>query len=282
MDPLRRGDVFTPPISSTRKRLTVPGAAHMTRKEFIRLASCGAASAAAGSAFGPFDARPAGADTRVQPGVPASGPATGITAAVVSFIAGARLERFPDRAIVEAKRCLIDGFGVMLAGSTVRGSQIVREYVKSSAGRGEATVLGPARMAAPAAQAALANGASGHAMDYDDTQLSSSPDRVFGLLTHPTVPALAASLAVGERIGVSGRAFLEAFLIGFEVECKIAESIDPHHYLRGFHSTGTIGTFGAAACAAKLLSLPPGAVAHAIGIAASMSAGIRVNFGSMT
>ena len=254
----------------------------MTRKEFIRLASRGAASAAAGSAFGPFDARPAGADTRVQSGVPANGPARGITAAVVSFIAGARLDRFPDRALVESKRCLIDGLGVMLAGSTVRGSQIVREYVKSSAGRHDATVLGPAPMAAPAAQAALANGASGHAMDYDDTQLSSSPDRVFGLLTHPTVPALAASLAVGERIGASGRVFLEAFLVGFEVECKIAEAIDPHHYLRGFHSTGTIGTFGAAASAAKLLSLQPGAIAHAIGIAASMSAGIRVNFGSLT
>ena len=110
-------------------------------------------------------------------------------------------------------------------------------------------------MAASAAQAALANGASGHAMDYDDTQLSTTPDRVFGLLTHPTTPALAASLAVAERRGVSGRAFLEAFLTGFEVECKIAEAINPNHYLRGFHSTGTIGTFGAAASAAKLLNL---------------------------
>ena len=253
----------------------------MTRKEFIRLASRGAASAAAGSTFS-FDARAAGAETRAQSSEPARSPAAGITAAVVSFIAGARLDRFPDRALVEAKRCLIDGLGVMLAGSTVRGSQIVHEYVKSSGGRNEATVLGRAPTTAPAAQAALANGASGHAMDYDDTQLSSSPERVFGLLTHPTVPALAASLAVGERIGASGRVFLEAFLVGFEVECKIAEAIDPHHYLRGFHSTGTIGTFGAAASAAKLLGLQPGATAHAIGIAASMSAGIRVNFGSMT
>ena len=119
-------------------------------------------------------------------------------------------------------------------------------------------------------------------MDYDDTQLSSTPDRVFGLLTHPTVPALAASLAVGERLGVSGRRFLEAFATGFEVECKVAEAINPDHYLRGFHSTGTIGTIGAAASAASLLDLDARATAHALGIAASMSAGIRVNFGSMT
>ena len=123
----------------------------------------------------------------------------------------------------------------------------------------ESTVFGPAKLLATAAQAALANGASGHAMDYDDTQLSSTPDRVFGLLTHPTVPVLAASLAVGERLDSSGRTFLEAFLTGFEVECKIAEAINPNHYLHGFHSTGTIGTFGAAASAAKLLKLHTGA-----------------------
>jgi 2-methylcitrate dehydratase PrpD len=137
-------------------------------------------------------------------------------------------------------------------------------------------------LSATAAHAALANGASGHAMDYDDTQLSTTPDRVFGLLTHPTVPALAASLAVGERIGASGRSVLEAFLVGFEVECKIAEAIKPDHYVHGFHSTGTIGTFGAAASAAKLAKLSRAATAHALGIAASLSAGIRVNFGSMT
>ena len=168
------------------------------------------------------------------------------------------------------------------AGATTHGSAIVREYITSGGGAKEATVLGPARLSATAAQAALANGASGHAMDYDDTQLSASADRVFGLLTHPTVPALAASLAVAERLGVSGAVFLEAFLTGFEVECKIAEAINPSHYLHGFHSTGTIGTFGAAASAAKLLKLSPAATAHALGIAASMSAGIRVNFGSMT
>ena len=84
---------------------------------------------------------------------------------------------------------------------------------------------------APAALAALANGASGHAMDYDDTQLSTTPDRIFGLLTHPDAAAARRRRSrVGERMGVSGAAFLEAFLTGFEVECKIAEAIDPTHY----------------------------------------------------
>jgi 2-methylcitrate dehydratase PrpD len=248
----------------------------MTRKEFLKLAAVPLAAGASGPAL----------RAQTAPGRPA---VSGVTAAVVSFITAVRFDRFPERAIAEAKRCLTDGFGVVLAGATTRGSAIVREYIEASGGGATAashgraaTVLGPEPMLASAAHAALANGASGHAMDYDDTQLSTTPDRVFGLLTHPTVPALAASLAVGERLGVSGRTFLEAFLTGFEVECKIAEAIDPDHYLRGFHSTGTIGTLGAAAGAAKLLKLSPGATAHALGIAASMSAGIRVNFGSMT
>jgi 2-methylcitrate dehydratase PrpD len=210
-----------------------------------------------------------------------------MTAAIVEFMDRLSFDQIPERAVVEARRCLIDGLGVVLAGATVRGSEIVRDYIKTvgraaSADSAASTVLGPERLSAAAADAALANGASGHAMDYDDTQLSSSPDRVFGLLTHPTVPALAASLAVGERLNVSGRAFLQAFVTGFEVECKMAEAINPDHYQRGFHSTGTLGTFGSVASAAVLMKLTRPQIAHALGIAASMSSGIRVNFGSMT
>src|SRR5438093_13750020 len=90
------------------------------------------------------------------------------------------------------------------------------------------------------------------------------------------------SLALGERQRASGAQFLEAFLVGFEVECKIAEAIHPHHYTKGFHSSGTIGTFGAMAAAAKLLRLDRDATAHAIATAASMASGRRVHFGTMT
>jgi 2-methylcitrate dehydratase PrpD len=96
------------------------------------------------------------------------------------------------------------------------------------------------------------------------------------------VPALASALAMSESVGASGREFLQAFLVGFEVECKVAEAILPDHYNNGFHSTGTLGTFGAAAAAAKLLKQPPAAIAHTMAIAASLAAGIRVNFGTMT
>jgi 2-methylcitrate dehydratase PrpD len=206
----------------------------------------------------------------------------GSTDALTAFITTATLAKMPADVVAQARRCLVDGFGVILAGSTVKGSEIVRDYVRGLSARKEATSIGAGTTTTSAAHAALLNAASGHAMDYDDTQLSTTPDRTFGLLTHPTVPPLASALAVAERTHASGAAFLEAFLVGFEVECKVAEAIAPEHYNRGFHSTGTIGTFGAAAAAAKLMHMPAEQVRHMLTIASSMSSGIRVNFGSMT
>ena len=252
----------------------------VTRKDFLKAAAATTVGSIAASTpevrAQQADQDPAGVKSRKRP------PSRGVTQEVVTFIARSRIEQFPDDVVRQGKRCLIDGFGVVLAGATLHGSAIVREYVKSSGGKQDASVLGPERVRVPVELAALANGASGHAMDFDDTQLSTTPDRTFGLLTHPTVPVLASALAVSERSGASGQEFLQAFLVGFEVECKIAEAISPDHYNHGFHSTGTIGTFGSAAAAAKLLKLEPAAIAHAIAIAASMSSGIRVNFGTMT
>jgi 2-methylcitrate dehydratase PrpD len=250
----------------------------ITRKTFLHSAAATALGAAVPAAV-PIDARAAG---RLAPKKVEGTAIAGATDAVARFIAATTLSSMPADVVLQAKRCLVDGFGVMLAGSTVRGSEIIREYVRATGAVRESTTIGAGSLMASAAHAALVNAGSGHAMDYDDTQLSTTPDRTFGLLTHPTVPVLAAALAVAERRHASGTAFLEAFLIGFEVECKIAEAIDPDHYERGFHSTGTIGTFGAAAAAAKLMGLAGGQLHHMLAIAASMSSGIRVNFGSMT
>jgi 2-methylcitrate dehydratase PrpD len=205
-----------------------------------------------------------------------------VTDAVVDFVVSAVFAALPAEAVRIGKRCIIDGLGVMLAGSTQEAGRILRAYVHETGGRAEATAFGPTAVRTCAASAALLNGTSGHALDWDDTQLATSPDRIFGLLTHPTVPPLAAALAIGERQRVAGREFLEAFLIGFEVECKIAEAIHPSHYKKGFHTSGTVGAFGAAAAAARLMGLSAEKTAHALAIAASTAAGIRVNFGTMT
>ncbi len=132
------------------------------------------------------------------------------------------------------------------------------------------------------ANPAFANGVGIHADDYDDTQLAVAADRVYGLLTHPTAPALPAALAMGETLGASGAAVMLAYHLGVEVECKIAEAIAPRHYQTGFHATATCGTFAAASAAASLLGFDVETTTRALSIAGSQSAGLRENFGTMT
>ena len=207
---------------------------------------------------------------------------TGVTREAAAFASNLKFQDLPDEALRIAKRCVLDGLGLMVAGSDQPCTTIVRRQSASLGRVPEASVLGaePALMAAPLA--ALINGTAGHAMDWDDTQLSVTPDRIYGLLTHPTIPPLSAGLAVSEKLGrVSGRDFMTAFLAGFEVECKIAEAIRPDHYKKGFHTSGTVGTFGAAVTAGKLLGLSEPQLCHALGASASMAAGIRASFGTM-
>jgi 2-methylcitrate dehydratase PrpD len=138
-------------------------------------------------------------------------------------------------------------------------------------------------MKVPAAAAARVLGTAGHAHDWDDSQVSLDPAHVYGLLTHPTIPPLTSALVLAQKLGtVDGKTFMLAFLAGFEVECKISEWMLPQHYLRGMHSSGTVGTFGAYAAAAKLLGLRGDQLRSGFGIVASLAAGIRCNFGTMT
>ena len=206
-----------------------------------------------------------------------------ITMEVARFIEQMAFDELPDQVLRLGKRCVLDGLAVILAGSQQQCAQIVRDYSLKNGQVSESTAFGNQPVKLPAMFAALVNGTAGHAMDWDDTQLSTTPDRIFGLLTHPTVPPLVAALAVAETCdAVSGKEFMTAFLTGFEVECKIAEAIFPEHYAKGFHTSGTIGTFGAAVAAAKLLALDTDQLRHMLGITASMASGIRVNFGTMT
>ncbi len=206
-----------------------------------------------------------------------------LTGEAVDFATALRFDDLSHEAVHLARRCVLDGLAVMLAGSEQPALEILERYIDKIGGAEESRLLGFASRRVPAHLAALWHGLAGHAMDWDDTQLSENQGRAYGLLTHPTIPPLAACLAISDMLGgVDGRRFLTAFVAGFEVECKIAEAINPDHYMKGFHSSGTIGTFGSAIAAAKLLGLETRAMARAVGIAASMASGIRVNFGTMT
>jgi 2-methylcitrate dehydratase PrpD len=150
-------------------------------------------------------------------------------------------------------------------------------------GKPEALLLGRGSARVPAPTAARVLGTAGHAHDWDDSQVSKDPAHVYGLLTHPTIPPLTSALVMAQKLGaVDGKTFMLAFLTGFEIECKISEWMLPQHYLRGMHSSATVGTFGAYAAAAKLLGLKEDKLRSGFGIAASFAAGIRCNFGTMT
>src|SRR4029453_1912800 len=153
----------------------------------------------------------------------------GLTQEVASFVAKTRYRDIPRDVIRLARGFILDGLGVALAGSTDECSRIVQAHIREIGGKEESPVLGTP-LAVPKPEAALANGVAGHAMDFDDTQLSTSKEAVYGLLTHPTTPVLAAVLAVGEKQKISGAELLLAYITGVEVECRIADSINPRHY----------------------------------------------------
>jgi 2-methylcitrate dehydratase PrpD len=212
-----------------------------------------------------------------------------LTQAVVAFICRDDKAGPTGEHLRLARRCVLDGLAVALGGSQQPGMAPLARYINATGGNGASRPLGGAGdLCLPAHLAALWTGTAGHAMDWDDTQLAEGPGRPYGLLMHPTMPPLAASLALIAQVAnetgapVTGEQFLDAFATGFEVGCKIAEAINPDHYMRGFHTSGTIGTFAATGAACRLLGLDPETTARAIGIAASCSAGIRANFGTMT
>ena len=209
---------------------------------------------------------------------------THITAEAAAFAASVNYSDIPKDALKVGRRCMIDGIGQFVAGCVTKPVEIVAADVAEQGGREEALLLGQGTTKVPATLAARVIGTAGHALDWDDTQASKDPRHVYGLLTHPTVPPLAAALALAQKLGnVSGRDFMTAFQAGFEVECKIAEWMLPEVYKRGLHASAAEGTIGAAITAGKLLKLDEKAFRYAIGIATSCSAaGIRANVGTMT
>src|SRR6202165_3037636 len=208
--------------------------------------------------------------------------APGLTKSVAEFIVNTKYEAIPPDVIELGKKSILDGFGLALAGSASVMGTIARKYAESfGLGEMRASVIGTGMKAHPRL-AAFVNGVSIHADDYDDTQLSAAKDRIYGLLTHPTVGVLPPAVAICELGHRSGKDFLVAYHMGVEVETKINEAISPRHPDEGFHPPGTCGTFGSTAACARLRGLDVQQTVYALGIGATEGGGFRDNFGSMT
>ena len=205
----------------------------------------------------------------------------GLTREVAAFVLATAADKIPQEVFSLGKKSILDGFGLALSGSIAASGKIVQTYLEKAGGKGAASVIGTA-IKTSGRFAAFANGIGIHADDFDDTQLAVAEDRVYGLLTHPTAPCLPAALSEAEAGKLSGLDFLAAYLVGVEVECKIAEAISPRHYQHGFHATATCGPFASASAVGRLRAFDENTMIRALGIAGSQSGGLRENFGTMT
>ncbi|HWH79232.1 MAG TPA: MmgE/PrpD family protein [Candidatus Binatus sp.] len=203
-----------------------------------------------------------------------------ISQRIAEFIERTSPGRIPAAVCEIAKLHLLDGLATMLGGAREESARLLCHHYVRLRGKEEASVLGTS-IRLPAEQAALINGIQGHVLDYDDAQLTTSASRPMGQQTHPTSPVLAALLALAESQQANGSALLASYIVGVEVACRLGDAIDPSHYLDGFHPTGTLGAFGAAAACAHLLKLKPASIRHALGIAGTLSSGLRANRGTM-
>ena len=198
--------------------------------------------------------------------------AAGLTRQLAVHASEMRWESLPANVLSVAKHCLLDWVGVTIAASAEPLVTILEARARAEGGSPRASLLSSG-LRTSLGQAALVNGSAGHALDYDDVLLP-----VNG---HPTVPVAPAVLALGESLGASGKDVLSAFVAGVETESRVGALMGEAHYAQGWHATGTVGTFGAAAGAGRLLGLDPERLAHALGIAGTQAAGLKAVFGTM-
>jgi 2-methylcitrate dehydratase PrpD len=180
---------------------------------------------------------------------------------------------FTDETYGRARAAIIDMIGVMLAGSLHEGGEILRSVILPTAASGKSRVFGT-ELRLNALDAALLNGTAAHMLDYDD-----SNSHLHG---HVSVAILPAILALADEKGIDGRDVLKAYLTGFEAAARMGNAVSRRQYTHGWHPTTTVGLFGAVAAASVLSDLTEGQTATALGIATSLSAGIKSNFGTMT
>jgi 2-methylcitrate dehydratase PrpD len=195
-----------------------------------------------------------------------------LTRALARQSAALDYDELPGPVCELAAQCILDYLGVALAGAADPLVRILLDEMAEAGGASQAGIIGHS-IRLPALSAALVNGAAAHALDYDDVNMA--------MPGHPSVAILPGLLALAEFKGSSGREVVTAFVAGYETACRIGAALQPGHYNLGFHSTSTVGSFGAAAACARLLGLATETTAMALGIAGTQAAGLKSQFGTM-
>ena len=196
-----------------------------------------------------------------------------VTKILAQYAAKANVDQIPASVKKEATRTLMNWVGCAVGGSRQEAPNRAVKALQELSGPAKANLFGRSEKF-DILNAALINGISSHVLDYDDTHLKT--------IIHPAGPVASALLALAQHHPTTGREFMNALVIGCEIECRIGNAVYPDHYAKGWHITGTTGVFGAAAAAGRLLGLDEARMVHAIGIAASQPVGLKVQFGSDT
>ena len=194
----------------------------------------------------------------------------GLQAEVAEFISKLQYNNLPAEIIKDTKYRLLDWLGSALVGVHYNPSRIVTEIVKSNGGIAQATVL-KGGMKVPVSQAALANGIIGHVAEFDDGHRLA--------IAHPGAVSVPTALAVAESFNKTGKELLTGIVAGYEVLIRLGTAVNPSHY-QMWHTTGTCGTFAAAASAACILKLDKKRANNSLGIAGTMASGSRETFGT--
>jgi 2-methylcitrate dehydratase PrpD len=198
---------------------------------------------------------------------------TPVMDALVEWTLGLETAALPPAVTEAASRSITDWLGTAIRGAAEPLAGALAAVIDASGGLEQATVVGRG-LRTSALLAALANGAQSHALDFDDTHLPS--------IVHGAAPVAPVVLALGEWRHLPGDRVLAAFVSGFEVETRLGRVLGRALADRGWHVTGVLGHFGAAAAAGKLLGLDAGRLAHALGIAGTQAAGLEQSFGTMS
>ena len=192
-------------------------------------------------------------------------PRPGVSQTLARFVADTTWNDVPEKVRHEAKRALLNFFAVTIAGCRTEPVDLALASLAEFSGGRQATIVGRSERI-DALSAAFLNAAGANVFDYCDTHLPT--------VVHPTSPVAPALFALAEMQRVSGPELLLAFVLGFEIECRVGGAVSPGHYPRGWHITSTCGVFGAAAGAAKLLGLDARQIVWALGNASTQSAGL--------
>ncbi len=189
---------------------------------------------------------------------------------LATFVREFRSREIPRQAWHAASRAVVDWMAATIPGGTRPPATLFAAALGSELGSGRAVLIPSGHVAAPRA-AALINGCAAHTIEFDDIYRDA--------LYHPGAPTISAALAIAQDRRASGDLFLRSVIAGYEVSTRIGVVVQPAHY-NFWHTTGTVGTFGAAAAAATVLDLDAERCAHALATSGTLAAGLQQAFRS--